>query len=311
MRIDRMLAITVMMLNRNKITARELAEKFEVSVRTVYRDLDAINMAGIPIVSYPGNNGGYGIIENYKIDRQLLTLKDMGTILSALKGINTTLEHKELDHAIEKISSLVPKDKTEQIKLHCEQMVIDIMPWGYPQKLKEMIQILHQAVMGNNLLQLEYRNSKGEKNKRLIEPMTILYKGYTWYLFGYCHLRKEGRVFRLSRMRKLKILNQTFIRKKLSYQDAVKSAFKDIKKVRFVLKFPPKMKTRIEDYFGEKMIQYQKDGSLIVNISMPEDEWIYSYLLSYGEDMEILEPVRIRKIIEKKVEKIQKIYKQT
>jgi predicted DNA-binding transcriptional regulator YafY len=99
MRIDRMLAITVMLLNRDRITARELADKFEVSVRTIYRDMDAINLAGIPIVSFAGNDGGFGIMENYRIDSQALTLNDMFTILSAFKGVTTSLDDVELEAA--------------------------------------------------------------------------------------------------------------------------------------------------------------------------------------------------------------------
>src|SRR4030042_1157213 len=115
MRIDRMLAIVIMLLNKDRVSARELSNKFEVSIRTVYRDIDAINLAGIPIVSFSGNNGGFGILDNYKIDRQLLSLDDMISILTTLKGINNTLEDKYLSNAIDKITSLVPKDKSAEL----------------------------------------------------------------------------------------------------------------------------------------------------------------------------------------------------
>ncbi|NLD37627.1 MAG: HTH domain-containing protein [Desulfatiglans sp.] len=134
MRIDRMLAITVMLLNRDRIIARELAEKFEVSVRTVYRDIDAINMAGIPVISYSGNEGGFGIMEHFRLDRQLLTLNDMLTILTALKGIDTGLIHKEVESAIEKITNLVPKEKADQAEQFFNQMVIDVVPYGSGKK---------------------------------------------------------------------------------------------------------------------------------------------------------------------------------
>lgn len=125
-----MLTITIMLLNRERISAKELADKFEISVRTVYRDIEAINLAGIPIISYSGNNGGFGIMENYKIDRQLLTLNDMTAILSALKGVNTTLEDRELDSAIEKIKSLLPRDRAFEMDQRSEQIIFDILPWG-------------------------------------------------------------------------------------------------------------------------------------------------------------------------------------
>ena len=140
MRIDRMLAITVMMLNRDRISARELAERFEVSIRTIYRDIEAINLAGIPVISYPGNNGGFGIMDNYKIDRQVLSLKDMLSILSALKAISSSLEFSELDNAIEKINSLVPRGKTGQKNLFAEQFVVDILPWGFRKRQKTLVQ---------------------------------------------------------------------------------------------------------------------------------------------------------------------------
>jgi predicted DNA-binding transcriptional regulator YafY len=115
-----MLTIIVMLLNRNRISATELAEKFEISVRTVYRDIDAINMAGIPIISYPGNNGGFGIVDNYKLSHQLLTLNNLCSILSALKNMNSTIENSELDASIEKLRNLIPEDKTN----HFDQILL-------------------------------------------------------------------------------------------------------------------------------------------------------------------------------------------
>jgi predicted DNA-binding transcriptional regulator YafY len=313
MRIDRMLSITVMLLNKDRISARELAEKFEVSIRTIYRDIEAINLAGIPVISYQGNNGGFGIMENYKIDRQVLTLKDMLAIISALKGINITLEDRELDTAIEKISSLVPKDKTEDLNRHLEQFIIDILPWGYGKKQKDQIKVIHDSIISNRLLIFVYRNAKGEVIERIVEPMTLVFKGYCWFLFSYCLIRKDFRIFRLSRMRNIRLLDKGFIRREASFQDYYQESINPdggkVKMAHLVLKFSPEVRFRVEDCFDEEQIRIQDNGDLIVRVSFPEDQWVYSMILSYGENVVVLEPGHIREIILKKVNKIQGIYK--
>lgn len=130
MKIDRLLSIVVMMLTRDRIPAAELARRFEVSVRTIYRDVDAINLAGIPIVSFQGNSGGLGIHESYKLDRQVLTLSDMVSILSALRSISAAFESTELESALDKVQSLVPKEKRTEVDELQDQIVVDILPWG-------------------------------------------------------------------------------------------------------------------------------------------------------------------------------------
>ena len=305
MRIDRMLAITVMLLNRKRISARELAEKFEISIRTVYRDIDAINMAGIPIVSYAGNNGGFGIIDTYKIDRQLLSLNDMLSMLSALKGVNTTLENNELDSAIEKIHSLVPKDKKEQLNLHLEQFIIDLFPWGYSKKKKEQLQIVHKAISAEKLINFDYHNQKGEHVNRTVEPMTILLKGFAWYLFGYCTVRNDFRIFRLTRLKNITTLNKNFTRRKKSYNDMNPSDnIQPTNLMKLVLKFSSKIRFRVEDFYEEENIEYLESGEMLVTVKFPEDEWVYSTILSYGEHVEVLEPLHVRKIIQQKAKKI-------
>ncbi len=308
MRIDRMLAITVMLLNRERISAKELADKFEVSVRTIYRDIDAINMAGIPIIAYPGNNGGFGIMENYKLDHQLLTLKDMGNILTALKGINTTLEDIELESAIEKISNLVPEDKTKQIETHLEQFVIDILPWGYSGKRKQLLKSIYNSIIKCRQVKFSYRNAKGEFAERTVEPMTLLFKGYTWYLFSYCKLRNDFRMFRLSRMRNFDVLEEEFERKEQSYETVENTNNEKIELTHLKLKFKPEVRVRVDDFFDEDYITVQENGDLIVDISFPEDDWVYSFILGYGDNVEVLEPPHIREIIREKAKKILETY---
>jgi len=276
----------------------------------VYRDIEAINLASIPVVSFAGNNGGFGILDTYTLDRQLLTLTDMRSILAALKGVNTTLNDRELDTAIEKIQNLVPKDKQAYFGQQLEQIVIDILPLGYTQRQKERLQIVHQALVGQRLLQFEYRNSKGEVSTRAVEPMTLLFKGYAWYLFAYCRMQSDYRLFRLSRMNSPVLQPDTFVRRNKSYLSVTKLAPEHPVWVHLVMKFAPQVRFRVEDYFDDARIELQPNGESIVTVDWPEDDWVYSIILSYGEHLEVLEPDHIRDTIRQKAQKIFQRYPQ-
>ncbi len=309
MRIDRMLAIIVILLNKDRISASELADKFEVSVRTVYRDIEAINMAGIPVISYSGNNGGFGIMENYRIDRQLLTLNDMFMILSALKGVNTGVRDVKIETAIEKITNLVPIEKSDEMELHFKRLVIEMVPWGFSDRQKNTFKKIQSSIESDSLLKIGYSSAKGENLERIIEPMTLLLKGYTWYLFAYCRKRRDFRIFRLSRIRSLRILNQNFTRRDASYTDYIRQDDESPSMVHLILRFSPKIRARVIDYFEEEQIDTRPNGDMIVRVSYPEDEWVYTNILSYGENVEVLEPPHIRKIIREKAKKIYNRYK--
>lgn len=308
MRIDRMLSITVLLLNRRSITARQLAERFEVSVRTIYRDIEAINRAGIPVVSYQGYGGGYCIMDNYRVSRQLLTLNDMATILSALKGINTTFASREIDSAIDKINSLVPDDKEKEIETRLKQVVLDVLPWGFSEKQQKKLRDIQQATMANTLLVITYRNIMGEVLKRVVEPMTVIFKGNTWYLFAYCRTRKDFRLFRLSRIYTYDRLPDQFERRGESYKNYQRPTSDSFKSVDLVLKFSPKVRVIVEDFFEHETITIEKNGDLIVRASFPEDPWVYATILSYGSFVEVIKPAHIRKIIKEEAQKILKYY---
>lgn len=304
MRIDRMLAITIMLLHKRKVTARELADKFEVSVRTIYRDVEAINMAGIPIVSYQGGNGGIGIMDNYKIDRRLLTLEDITSILTALKGINATFETGKVDTAIDKISSLVPLDKTQQVEQNLEQIVIDFIPWGFNSRHKETLKQVQSALSTNNLIRFVYENTRYEVLERTVEPMTLVFKGYTWYLFGYCCAREDYRLFRISRIKELRIQDEKFTRKDMSYSEFTIKDEDRSKWIPLTLKFSPVIKSRVEEYFGDYIKEVNDEGEITVQVSFPNDDWIYSTILGFGEYVEVIEPHHIKKAVLDKAKKI-------
>lgn len=307
MKIDRLLSIVVMLLNRKKVTAKELSEKFEVSLRTIYRDIDSINAAGIPIIPYQGYNGGYCIMENYTVSKQLLTLEDMIAILSSLKSINHTFTNSNVSNAIDKIESVVPNDRAETIKRHLEQYAVDILPWGVSDKHKNAIATVSSAIGQNLCIEFTYVKQGGVESKRTVEPMTIVFKGYGWYLFAYCQIKSDYRVFKIARMDDIIITNNQFTRRAVSYENYFD--FSNEKLVTLVLKVKKEMKERLFESFERDQITVLDENNLIVTVDFPETPWVYTYLLGYGSYVEVLEPSHIRKDLQREIEKMNRIYK--
>lgn len=307
MKIDRMLTTIVMLLNRNRISAKELAEKFEVSVRTVYRDIDAINMAGIPIISYSGNNGGFGIVENYKLDHQVLTLNNMCSMLSALKGMNSTLEDVELESSIEKLRNLIPQAKTDHVDLHMEQIIIEL-PWRYTSKQKQRVKIIQSAINTSQLITITYRNYENATSSRQIEPMSLVFKGYTWYLFAFCRLKTDFRVFRIPRIIDLQVEDERFKRREKSFHEIEQASMKQTSLTSVTLKFTPEVRTRVEDHFDKENIEILSTGDLIVTEFFPDKEWFFSMVLSFGEHVEVLGPERVRNAVASKIKSMHEKY---
>ena len=309
MKLDRLLSIVIMLLNRKRVQARDLAEHFDVSVRTIYRDIDAINNAGIPIVTYQGNKGGVGLIDSYKIDRQVLTLEDMVAMLSVLKGMNSTFKDRQLQAAIEKIDAIVPESKQEFVKNHVEQIVIDVMPWGISGGQKRNMVALQQAIAGKWISRFSYRDSNGACSIRSVEPMTLIFKAAAWYLFAYCELRCDFRLFRLTRMNQLEILKQNYFRRSVNYKEYDSGLPEKEKMIRLVVKFSNRIRQNAEDYFDESSLKYEKNGDIIASFELPENDWVASYLLSLGEYAEVLEPEKMRILLQEKAKKIATLYK--
>lgn len=310
MKIDRLLSIIVILLNQDNVTAKELADRFEVSTRTVYRDIETINMSGIPIVSNQGRYGGFGILENYKINHQLLTLEDMISIVTALKNIGNFTQNKDVNLTIDKISSLVPEDKKEEFNYYFNEIIICDLPWGYRTNLKdkEKFYLLHKAIVEERLLNIKYSDSFGSITERNIEPMSLVLKGFNWYVFAYCHLRGDYRFFRLSRICKIKLLEEKFNRREMSYEDFKARSNSNYNMVDLVLKFSPEVSQKVADFFYEEDTIIDENGYKIVAVSYPEDEWVYSMILSYGEYVEVVEPLHIKKIIKEKARKVYEKY---
>lgn len=307
MKIDRLLAILIYLLNRDLVSARELAEHFEVSVRTIQRDIDALSFAGIPIRSVQGAQGGYGIVDTFKLDRQLVDTRDLFFILTTLESFRATFKKAELGDTLEKVKTLVRDYQSREIARQKEKLCIDFGAFSIGQNSSELFSLLDQGIENGQLVEFTYTNNKFVSTRRQVEPMTIAFKWFSWYLFGYCRLREDFRLFRLSRMQDVRLLPDRFERREKCFHDFEKKAVPPETLVEITLKFEPKLKIMVEDYFRNGAISTDADGFLIVRDRLPGDEWLYSMLLSYGSLVEVLDPPEIRqKLLEKSLAIVKK-----
>ncbi|MBD0382194.1 helix-turn-helix transcriptional regulator [Paenibacillus sedimenti] len=311
MKIQRLLAITMLLLSQRRISGPALADKFEVSIRTIYRDLETINSAGIPIVSYTGADGGYEIMEQFRIDRQIVTLDDLQSILTALKGVQSSLNDQDMDTLLTKVKALVAKSEQNRMEESGETLIFDTNLWhGGGLRDKSMLAALRQAAKNRTVVSFLYTNSEGIGEQRSVEPIGIAWKGYSWYLYAYCRLRNDYRTFRLSRIRELQVRLEQFKNRgvRLEELDAKWGTQEPGPTVQLVLRFRARVRVRVEEAFGQDAVEVQEDGSLQVTVSYPDSQWMYGMLLSYGPDVQVLEPTFVAEFIKSQAEQIYKCY---
>ncbi len=314
MKLDRLLAITMLLLNRKRVSAKELADRFEVSLRTIYRDVETIQHAGIPVVSFPGSTGGYEIMDRYRLDRQYLSFEELNAIIIALRGIRSTLEEQEIEPLLNKVGAMLGKAEGDRMENASDQIVIDVNPWSGGQGDKEKLTRLRKAIRENRIIRFAYTRGDGEQTSRSCEPMRLVLKGYVWYLYGFCLLRGDFRIFRLSRMRDTVITDHPFARREDPYAgvplrwEQTGGAYP---LVNLVLRFEPKSRVKAEDDFPTDAMERMPDGSVLVRVTRPDEPWLYHYLLGFGPDVKVLEPPETAARLRETAEKIVRLYRES
>lgn len=297
MQINRLLEIVYVLLFQKTATARELAERFHVSQRTIYRDVDALSLAGIPVYTEKGKGGGISLLPEFVLNRSILNEHEQNEILSALHSLSA-IQTAGVDGVLQKLSAVFNKTATRWLE-------VDFSDWGHSNR--QLFSDLKTAILERRVVAFEYHNNQGERMLRRIEPQSIWFKSRAWYVKGFCLLRMDARVFKLTRIRSLAITDHHFgTRDALPVQkraEALPERWTDL-----TLWIAPEMAYRVYDEFCEEGITVQPDGSFIVAVTWPEDEWVYGMILSYGERIEVIAPEHVRGIIQERASGIAKKY---
>ncbi|RDU22026.1 helix-turn-helix transcriptional regulator [Anaerosacchariphilus polymeriproducens] len=298
MKIDRLFAITNILIQKKTVTAAELAQEFGVSVRTIYRDMDILSSCGIPIFTEKGRNGGISVMDHYTLSKTLLTDEEQNQIIMALQSVNVT-GNVEVKDALRKLGNIFQKNIESWIE-------VDFSEWGKSEEDKEIFYIIRDCILSAQAVTFWYYNGRGEETKRIVEPLKVVFKSMSWYLYGYCRKRKDFRFFKLSRIKNLEVLTDTFdtkIPEEVSFQ--YKNKFSNI--IRLKLKIDRSMGFRVFDEFRSGIITEEKEYFL-VDIGLPRSQWLYSYLLGFGETLTVLEPEEIRIEMIDIIKRIEKNY---
>ncbi|MEG6522763.1 helix-turn-helix transcriptional regulator [Desulfotomaculum sp. 1211_IL3151] len=309
MKIDRLISILVILLRRERVQAKELAEMFEVSVRTILRDIDAINLAGIPIVTYQGVNGGIGIAEGYRLDRSILTEDEMAAIITTLKGVAETIPDHKHQVLLEKFKNTLSPTQLEMLNTKVNQLVIDLSPWGGNSLLKEKVVAVRKAIESLREIEFIYTDSTGKRTSRRVEPYSLVLKGQKLYLYAWCQLRRDFRLFKLARIKELVVLETAYKSREISLEQFPWESEwqKPENLVSLELVFEKEMESIVEEWFGEDTRMHE-DGRMMVNVLLPENNWLYGFLLSFGTGVEVVSPPRIRTILAETSKEIYKKY---
>ncbi|MGN7457803.1 helix-turn-helix transcriptional regulator [Paenibacillus pasadenensis] len=295
MKLARLLGITMLLLGRRRVGAQELAERFEVSVRTIYRDLEALYAAGVPVVSYPGLDGGYEILHTFRIDRQYLSMEELRSMLIALKGVQAAWSEQQLGRLLDKVGALLSRTEggAEREK-DAGQVVLDLNPWRGGKREKKMLEELGQALEQCRAIHMAYMNWEGKESEREIEPIGLVLRDMVWYLYGFCRLRQDYRTFRLNRIQRLEPLEERFERHAMTIEELDRRWESDgEQQLELRLLFHPSVRTRVRDEYPPQAIRQREDGWLEVACTRHKGYWLYSRLLSYGPRVKILDPPEV------------------
>ena len=298
MQINRLFEIVYILLEKEKVTARELAERFEVSTRTVYRDIEALSCAGIPVYMSKGKGGGVSLLPGFTLNKAVITEGEKAEILSALKAMDAVKPEGETA-ALRKLGSLFGESGYDWIE-------VDFGTWSDNHSEEMLFHNIKKAVIEKRVICFSYANAKGQTSEREVESLKLCFKGEAWYLYAWCRDHGEERFFKLKRIRKLRLTEEVFQRtcretvlKKESenyWTDSVQLKLKIAKEAAF------RVYEEFEDY------KELEDGSFLVEMSFPGGEWLFYYLLGFGQALEVLEPAEVREQLKGELEKMLEKY---
>ncbi len=307
MKIERLLGIVVYLLNRDIVNTNTLAEKFEVSTRTIQRDIETLNLAGIPITSMQGVNGGYGIIDSFKLEKQIASVEDYRFIITALMGMNSAYSNKKLETTLEKLLNVAKQEGSFNPRVK-----LDFSVSREGNNIDEYLGVIENAIDKERAIEFEYTNSYGDKTLRAVEPVGVIYKWYAWYMFGYCCDKKDYRLFKVVRMRKLKNLEKSFSIKHENINNLLIQHEKQDNQKYIDVKILCKKEIRvsIEEYFPNANIAVREDGELLLQFYVPMNEIAWKgFLFTYGDKIRIIEPDELKTEFISKAKEIINAYK--
>lgn len=298
MQISRLFEIVILLLDRETATAAELAGHFGVSSRTIYRDIEALSQAGIPVYATQGKNGGIRLMESYVMKKSLLSREEQSEIEAALQSLNA-VGATQGEGLLAKWRALFGKGGGDWVS-------VDFSDWS--QLRQRELMLIKEAILQRKVLRFTYYGSTGERTEREAEPLQLWFKSRAWYVRAFCRLRGQERLFKLTRMKEVRLSGEDFVRRERAEPLPAAEGGPPVPAVVLRLWIDGSQAYRVYDEFDESQINRQPDGHFLVSTAYPEDEWVYGFLLSFGPYLKVLSPARIRSIMKERLAKMYGYY---
>ena len=298
--LNRLFQIVYLLMEKPQMTAKELADIFEVSERTIYRDIDKLTMAGIPIYTNQGRHGGVSILSDYVLDKAVLTTEEKNKILESLNALNEVSFTTDND-SISKLHTFLGKQYQDWIE-------IEFSSWGNSSEDAATFERIKNAILGHFYMEILYSGNQAGLVQRKIKPIKLCFKDQAWYLYAYCCLRKDYRFFKLKRISHIEVLDSLFepenVGKVLSQ---VNNKYSDsLLKISVTLEIGPEMAFRAYEELSNIVVTDK--GTLLCNIEVSDMNWFTSYVLSYGSHIQVLEPIELKEKVMHEIEKMKHLY---
>lgn len=293
MKISRLFEIVYILLNEEKVKAKDLANKFEVTTRTIYRDVETLSLAGIPIYTIKGRDGGIALTDNFVLNKSLVSDKERNEILMGLEALDVSRLPDTAD-TFNKMKHFFGGNNKSWIDA-------DFSSWGGGMRERKIISAIREAILEDKGLEIIYYNSDGEKSRRKIKPIKLFFKEKSWYLNAFCYMREEERFFKITRIKEIDFADVTDKEDLPIKKNDSLSLKKSRNIVKLKLLFSPDIAFRIIDEYDETRLITHANGSIEANVYFPEDEWVYSHILSFGNYVKVLEPKRVADIIKQRL----------
>lgn len=300
MKIARLMEILTILISKKTITASELAKRFDVSTRTIYRDIDILSSSGIPIYTAQGSGGGISILDEYNMNSALLTDADKKSILFALQTFQVT-KYPDADCVLEKLKNIFKSEISDWIS-------VDLTRWGANPNARDRFNLIRDAIIHEKVILIEYINAENSVSVRRVEPLKLMFKSQAWYLYAYCQSKKSFRTFRITRIKRVEVTEETFNRNRIhNIEDKNDSPIKP-KNIHIVLQFTSEALYRLYDDYEPEQLKPNPDGTVTLELDFPEDEWVYGYIMSFGTSVKVIAPQHVKDLIKERCRKICEFY---
>jgi predicted DNA-binding transcriptional regulator YafY len=308
MKFEVMLRILFELMSKKCVKAKYLADKFEVSVRSIHRYISTLEMAGVPIYTLRGNQGGFAIVDTYKFSSTFMTVKEFEQTIGALSAITKEVPNKDLTNVINKLKATV-KNEYCGFDVKGGNLIIDAGPWGDTVGYKAKLVLIQKSIEECRKMFILYHDRNGDLSERIIEPHVIVFKQGIWYVFAYCNLRKEFRFFKTGRIEKANLLDEKFDRQDIKDMDLPLDFWHNsVECIDVVLEIDKKCLSDVEEWLGIENVE-KINGKFIASVKLPNDNGLITKIMSYGNGIKVVSPKSVQNAIKSCAEDIISNYK--